>query len=160
EWSQVPIIVLSARGQEQDKIKALDAGADDYMTKPFSVPELQARIRVTLRHAHQRSGPELPAVYSTKNLTVDLAKHQVLKSGAESPLTPTEYRLLAELVRHAGMVLTHRQLLEAVWGPAYAEEMHYLRVYMGQLRHKLEDDPTRPKLIRTESGIGYRLIGD
>lgn len=158
EWTTVPIVVLSARGQEKDKIEALDAGADDYLTKPFGVGELQARIRVTLRHAAQRKGPEPEPIFESGDLKVDLATRQVFLSDEEIHLTPNEFKLLALLVRHAGMVLTHRQLLTEVWGPAYIDETHYLRVYMGQLRHKLETDPARPRYLRTESGVGYRLI--
>lgn len=160
EWTQVPIIVLSARGREKDKIEALDAGADDYLTKPFGVGELQARIRVTLRHAARSKGPNADPTFESGNLLVDLTLRHVYVGGKEMHLTPIEFRLLAMLVRHAGMVLTHKQLLTEVWGPAYADETHYLRVYMGQLRHKLESDPTRPRHITTEPGIGYRLLTD
>jgi two-component system KDP operon response regulator KdpE len=158
EWTQVPIIVLSARGQEKDKVLALDNGADDYMTKPFSTSELHARVRTALRHAEQSKGGSQKPLFESGPLRVDLAGRQVFLSDTEVHLTPIEYKLLATLVRHAGMVLTHRQLLTEVWGPAYADELHYLRVFMGQLRRKLEPDPARPKLIRTESGIGYRLL--
>lgn len=155
-WSQVPIIVLSARHQENDKIRALDAGADDYLTKPFSVGELLARVRVALRHS-RRIGGETPAVFEYGGLRVDLAAHRVFSRGEEVHLTPNEYNLLAALVRHAGKVVTHRQLLREVWGEAYAEELQYLRVYAGQLRHKLEENPAKPKLLLTEPGVGYRL---
>ncbi|MCB8932969.1 MAG: response regulator [Fimbriimonadaceae bacterium] len=155
EWTQVPIIVLSARGQEKDKIDALEAGADDYLTKPFGMGELHARIRVALRRLGGGDAGE--PVLETGGLRVDLAKRQVFRNGTEIHLTPNEYNLLAMLVRHAGRVVTHRQLLSEVWGPAYVEEGHYLRVYMGQLRHKLEDDPARPKLLINEPGVGYRL---
>jgi two-component system KDP operon response regulator KdpE len=158
EWTHVPIIVLSARGREKDKIEALDAGADDYLTKPFGVGELQARIRVTLRHVLQTKGPNLDPTFESAGLKVDLTMRRVLVDGQEVHLTPIEFKLLAMLVRHAGMVLTHKQLLNEVWGPAYSEETHYLRVYMGQLRHKLETDPTRPRHITTEPGVGYRLL--
>ena len=158
-WSAVPILVLSARGQEQDKIAALDAGADDYLTKPFSVGELMARLRVALRHAARSAaeGSET-AVFSVGGLRVDLARRQVFVDDREVRLTPNEYKLLATLVRHAGKVLTHRQLLKAVWGPTYLTEVHYVRLYMGQLRHKLEADPARPRYLRTEPGVGYRLV--
>lgn len=160
EWTQVPIIVLSARGREKDKIEALDAGADDYLTKPFGVGELLARIRVTLRHVSRSKGNDVEPVYEVGSLKVDLAMRRVLVGGKEVHLTPIEFKLLSMLVRHAGMVLTHRQLLVEVWGPAYSEETHYLRVYMGQLRHKLESDPARPRHITTEPGVGYRLLAE
>lgn len=156
EWSRVPIIVLSARGRESDKIDALDAGADDYLTKPFSVGELLARLRVALRHASQ--GPDAgPPVFVTHDLRVDFARRQVFVGEQEIHLTPTEYRLLALLVQHAGKVVTHRQLLRDVWGPDSVRENQYLRVYMGQLRRKLEPDPARPRYLLTEPGVGYRL---
>jgi two-component system KDP operon response regulator KdpE len=158
EWTATPIIVLSARGQETDKIAALDHGADDYLTKPFGVGELLARIRVALRHAAQATPtPEEPTV-AFGEVEVDLSHRQVRLRGADVHLTPIEYRLLVELVRHAGKVLTHRHLLRAVWGPAYTEDTHYLRVYMAQLRHKLEAEPARPRYLRTEPGVGYRLV--
>jgi two-component system KDP operon response regulator KdpE len=157
EWSSTPIIVISARGKEQDKIAALDAGADDYLTKPFGVGELLARLRVALRHA-ARAAADAPApVFTVGDLRVDLVRRQVLLRDAEVHLTPTEYKLLAVLVRHAGLVLTHRQLLKDVWGPNASEQTHYLRVYMAELRHKLEQDPARPRYLVTESGVGYRL---
>ncbi len=158
EWSAVPILVLSARGQEQDKIAALDAGADDYLTKPFGVGELMARLRVALRHGQRAAaGSAEPATFSVEDLRVDLARRQVFVGGREVHLTPNEYKLLATLVQHAGKVLTHRQLLKAVWGPGYLTEVHYVRLYMAQLRHKLEADPARPRFLRTEPGVGYRL---
>ena len=160
EWTQVPIIVLSARGRERDKIEALDAGADDYLTKPFGVGELLARIRVTLRHVARTKGTDGDPVFEVGDLRVDLAMRRVIVSDKEVHLTPIEFKLLSMLVRHAGMVLTHRQLLTEVWGPAYSDETHYLRVYMGQLRHKLEVDPARPKHITTEPGVGYRLLAE
>jgi two-component system KDP operon response regulator KdpE len=160
EWTQVPIIVLSARGQEQDKVTALDNQADDYVTKPFGTAELQARVRTAMRHASRRDAGETETTFDSNGLFVDLKTRLVKLDGNEVHLTPIEYKLLAALVRHAGLVLTHRQLLETVWGPAYVDELHYLRVYMGQLRHKLETDPARPKLIRTETGIGYRLLSE
>jgi two-component system KDP operon response regulator KdpE len=158
EWTEVPIIVLTARGQELDKVTALDNQADDYITKPFSTAELQARVRTALRHAARRQGDSGDTTFESGSLKVDLRARTVKIDGVEVHLTPIEYKLLVTLVKHAGLVLTHRQLLQEVWGPAYVDELHYLRVYMGQLRHKLESDPTRPKLIRTESGIGYRLL--
>jgi two-component system KDP operon response regulator KdpE len=160
EWSQVPVIVLSARGQERDKVAALDAGADDYVSKPFDVGELLARMRVALRHAARGAGGTDEPAWEAGDLRVDLARRRVTVAGAEVRLTPTEYRLLAVLVRHAGRVLTHRQLLREVWGPTHVEQSHYLRVYMTQLRHKLEADPARPRRLRTEPGVGYRLETD
>jgi two-component system KDP operon response regulator KdpE len=157
EWTQVPIIVLSARGQEQDKVAALDAGADDYLTKPFGTGELLARIRVAIRHAQRAAGDPGDPVFEAENLRVDLAARRVFRGSEEVHLTPLEYKLLTTLIRHAGKVVTHRHLLTEVWGPAYSEENHYLRVYMGQLRHKLEDDPAQPKLLMNEPGVGYRL---
>jgi two-component system KDP operon response regulator KdpE len=155
ESSGVPIIVISARGQEPDKVRALDAGADDYLTKPFGVPELLARIRVALRHA-AGAGPEEPE-FTAGGLRVDLVRRQVFARGTEIHLTPLEYKLLACLVRHAGRVVTQRQLLKEVWGANYIAQSHYLRVYMTQLRRKLEADPARPRLFLTEPGVGYRL---
>ena len=160
EWAQTPIIVISAREQEQDKVKALDAGADDYLTKPFNAGELLARIRVALRHAlRQRMGRQEP-VFTLENLRVDLHRRQVFIDGNEVHLTPIEYKLLTALIRHAGKVITHRQLLTEVWGPAHASEVQYLRVYMTQLRHKLEADPARPRFLMNEPGVGYRLKYD
>jgi len=161
EWTSTPVIVLSARALESDKIAALDAGADDYLTKPFGMGELLARLRVALRHAGRVENGEA-AVFEAANgsghLRVDLAQRRVHRGGTEIHLTPIEYRLLATLVRHAGKVLTHRQLLKEVWGPAYVERTHYLRIYMGALRQKLEADPARPELLMTEAGVGYRLM--
>ena len=157
EWSTTPIIVISARGKEQDKIAALDAGADDYLTKPFDVGELMARLRVALRHATRSGGAASEPVFSVGDLRVDLAGRQVFVAGTEVHLTPTEYRLLTLLIHHAGKVLTHRQLLKEVWGPNAVEHSHYVRVYMTQLRHKLEADATRPRYLLTEPGVGYRL---
>jgi len=152
-----PIIILSARGHEHEKVLLLDLGADDYLTKPFGAGELLARIRVALRHAAQPpTGLEEP-VYLSGGVVVDAIRRQVFRDGQEVHLTPTEYKLLATLIRHAGRVLTHRQLLHETWGANYVEQTHYLRVYMAQLRHKLEQDPTRPRLLITEPGIGYRL---
>ncbi len=155
-WSAVPIIVVSARGQEPDKIKALDAGADDYLTKPFSVGELLARIRVALRHASGRVSHEEP-VFVLGELRVDLTKREVFVGGGEVHLTPTEYKLLTTLIKHAGRVVTHRQLLKEVWGPPYVDNTQYLRVFMSQLRNKLEPEPTRPRFLLNEPGVGYRL---
>ena len=157
EWTRVPIVVVSARGQERDKVQALDAGADDYLTKPFGTDELLARMRVALRHAARVAGGGGETVFEADELRVDLAARLVYRRGEEVRLTRTEYRLLAALVQHAGKVLTHRQLLREVWGPGAASETHYLRVYMAQLRHKLEDDPARPRHLLTETGVGYRL---
>lgn len=155
-WSSVPIIILSARSQESDKISALDAGADDYLVKPFGVGELLARIRVALRHVSSDANGE-EGVFSVEELKVDMIHRRVTVSGEEVHLTPIEYRLLTALVKHAGKVLTHRLLLKEVWGPNYVERAHYLRVYMGILRHKLEKDPARPRFLLTEVGVGYRL---
>ena len=158
EWSDVPIVVLSARGQEQDKIAALDAGADDYLTKPFGVGELLARMRVALRHAQQASEASSEApFFEVGDLKVDLARRQVTVANEEVHLTPIEYNLLRTLVQYAGKVVTQTQLLKEVWGPAYAAESHYLRVYMSQLRRKIEVDPARPRYLLTEPGVGYRL---
>jgi two-component system KDP operon response regulator KdpE len=156
EWSQTPVIVISARGREDDKIAALDAGADDYLTKPFGMGELLARLRVALRRAARGDGAE-ESVFVVGDLKVDLGARLVYRAGAEVHLTPIEYKLLATLVRHAGKVLTHRQLLKEAWGPNAVEHTHYVRVYMTQLRHKLEPDPSRPRYLLTESGVGYRL---
>jgi two-component system KDP operon response regulator KdpE len=158
EWSKVPIIVLSARGREQDKVATLDSGADDYLTKPFGVGELLARIRVALRHSQSQSLG--PSEFVAHGVVVDLVSRRVTRDGLEVRLTPIEYRLLLALIHAAGKVVTHRQLLEEVWGPAYVEETHYVRVYMGQLRQKLEADPSQPKFLTTEPGVGYRLRTD
>jgi two-component system KDP operon response regulator KdpE len=160
EWSAVPIIVLSARGQERDKIAALDAGADDYVSKPFAAGELLARVRVALRHLRgaAREGDE-PA-FEVGELRVDLAARKVTVAGAVVHLTPNEYRLLTVLIRHAGKVLTHRQLLKEVWGAPYTDQSHYVRVYMAQLRRKLEREPARPRYLLTEPGVGYRLAAE
>jgi two-component system KDP operon response regulator KdpE len=154
EWTQIPIIILSVRGSEKDKIAALDLGADDYLTKPFVVGELLARIRAALRRSSQISGE--PS-FKTGALEVDLIKRQVKVSGAEIQLTPKEYEILKVLITHAGKVMTHKHLLAAVWGPEYLGEFHMLRVNISNLRRKIEPDPTRPQIIITESGVGYRL---
>ena len=159
EWTVLPIVVLSARGQEQDKIAALDAGADDYVSKPFGVGELLARMRTALRHS-TRQNDAVETAFSLGDLHVDFPKRQVTVLGRQVHLTPIEYRLLTTLIRHAGKVLTHRQLLLDVWGPPYADQAHYLRVYMAQLRRKLEVDPARPRYLLTEPGVGYRLAAD
>jgi two-component system, OmpR family, KDP operon response regulator KdpE len=155
QWANTPIIVISARGKEEDKIQALDAGADDYLTKPFGVGELLARIRVALRNAAR--GDSGASEFSVGDLKVDLGRRQVLLSDKEVHLTPIEYKLLAALVKHAGRVITHRQLLREVWGPNSSDQTQYLRVYMGHLRHKLEANPSRPRYLTTEAGVGYRL---
>jgi two-component system, OmpR family, KDP operon response regulator KdpE len=154
EWSRVPILILSVRGQEADKIAALDAGADDYITKPFGLGELLARMRAALRHA---SGTNEDGVFVSGDLTVDLTRRVVTVSGREAQLTPTEYDLLRVLVSHADKVLTHRQLLREVWGPGYEGEAHTLRVNISNLRRKIEPEPARPRYIITEPGVGYRL---
>jgi two-component system KDP operon response regulator KdpE len=157
-WSQTPVIVLSARGREDDKVNALDAGADDYLTKPFGTGELLARMRVALRHRDAAKGPATPAVQSFGGLEVDTAKRRVRRGATEIHLTPIEYKLLALLARHAGRVLTHRQILREVWGPQLSTQTHYVRVHMAELRKKIEADPSRPTLITTEPGVGYRLV--
>ena len=154
EWSPAPIIVLSARGREEDKVNALDAGADDYLTKPFGVNELLARLRVALRHA--QASTEQRAVLEVGALRIDLARREVTVGGVGVRLTPTEYRVLALLAQHAGKVLTHRQILREVWGPN-ATEAHYVRVQVAELRKKIEADAARPRLLMTETGVGYRL---
>ena len=159
EWTQVPIIVLSVRDSERDKVAALDIGADDYLTKPFGVEELLARIRVALRHSAQSKASGQPVVRSGP-LEIDLAQYRVTRSGVEVRLTATEFKLLAHLAAHAGRVLTHRAILTAVWGPEYAEHVEYLRVYMRQLRKKLEADPEHPEILTTEPGIGYRFMAE
>jgi two-component system KDP operon response regulator KdpE len=158
QWSPMPIIVLSARALEQSKVQALDAGADDYVTKPFGVGELLARVRVALRHT-ARSASGRPALRMGP-VSVDLEKHIVRRGGAEVHLTALEFRLLNCLAQHLGMVVTHRQLLREVWGPSHVEDTHYLRIYMKQLRDKLEEDPVRPRHLVTETGVGYRLLAD
>ncbi len=157
-WSSTPVIILSARGEEVGKVRALDAGADDYLVKPFGSDELLARLRVARRHAARTAqGDE---VFESGTLRIDLVAHSVMVRGVRVHLTVTEFKLLGELVRAAGRVLTHRQLLTAVWGPTHAADTHYLRLYMAQLRSKLEQDPTDPQLLLTEVGVGYRLAVD
>ncbi len=158
-WSDVPIIVLTAEGAEDRKVTALDAGADDYVTKPYSTPELLARLRVALRHRARavEGGPRAEAVHVVGDLTVDVAHHEVTVAGRSVRLTPKEFAFLAALARHPARVLTHRALLNEVWGPEYGTEVQYLRVYASQLRKKLADDPDRPRLV-TEPGVGYRLV--
>lgn len=156
-WSQVPIIVVSARGRDDDKVRALDAGADDYLTKPFSAQELLARVRVALRHRTLHASEPDP-IYQADGLTVDLARRQVARDEATIALTPTEYRILEHLVQHAGRVVTHRQILQAVWGPHLASKTHYVRVHVHQLRAKIERTPSEPAILHTEAGVGYRLV--
>ena len=160
EWSEVPVIVLSARGQEWQKVEALDAGADDYLTKPFGFAELLARIRAALRRAVRLQSGQSDAVFVSGPLRVDLALRQVFLEEREIHLTPIEFKLLATLVKYAGKVVTQKQLLEAVWGPRRGAQAHYLRVYMAHLRRKLEPDLARPGLFMTEAGVGYRLKTD
>jgi two-component system KDP operon response regulator KdpE len=155
-WSSVPIVILSARSREIDKIAALDAGADDYLVKPFGIGELLARIRVALRHRPSTSNGE-EGVFTVAELVVDMIHRKIAVGGADVHLTPIEYRVLTVLIKHAGKVLTHQFLMKEVWGPNYVERAHYLRIYMGTLRHKLEKDPTRPRFLLTEVGVGYRL---
>lgn len=157
EWSEVPVLILSVRDGEEDKIAALDAGADDYVTKPFSTPELLARLRVAQRRARPA---EESAVFTHNGLVVDLVARRVTKDDEEIKLTATEYALLKLFVRHAGRVLTHRHILREVWGPQSEEHRQYLRVYITHLRQKIERDPTKPEMIKTETGIGYRFAGE
>jgi two-component system KDP operon response regulator KdpE len=156
-WSRTPVIVLSARVGEQDKIEALDGGADDYLTKPFGVGELLARVRAATRR-RKEGGADSDAMFEFGDVKVDLSRRIVEKRGAPIHLTPTEYRLLSLLIVNAGKVLTHRQILREVWGPSHSEDGHYVRVYMGHLRQKLEDEPAQPKHILTETAVGYRLV--
>ena len=155
EWSKTPIIVISARGREDDKVAALDAGADDYLTKPFGVNELLARMRVALRHAE--GTPTVERVFDFGSLRIDLVRREVSRDSEQVHLTPIEYKLLVLLAQNAGKVLTHRQMLHQVWGPAYANQTHYVRVHMAELRKKIEPEPARPRLLVTEPGVGYRL---
>lgn len=155
-WSDIPVLILSARTQEYDKIDALDAGADDYLTKPFSVGELRARVRALLRR-RSRSPEAASPITEFGQVTVDFSRRLVIRAGAEVHLTPIEYRLLTALVGHPGKVLTQRNLLREIWGPSYVESSHYLRVYVGRLRQKLEADPAQPQHFLTETGVGYRF---
>lgn len=159
EWSQVPVVILSARGQEVDKVDALNAGADDYLTKPFGVPELLARVRVALRHSAclKAGAGEASSRFEVGDLAVDLAARRVTVKGADLHLTRTEYRLLVTFVKNAGKVLTHRYLLQEVWGPGCAQQTHYPRMYVANLRRKLEEDPAEPRYLLTEQGVGYRF---
>ena len=157
-WSQVPIIILSARDRESEKIAALDLGADDYIEKPFGIGELTARIRTALRHRVQMEGGQTQL--SADGVSIDTIKRVVTKDGEPVRLTPKEYDLLVMLAHHAGRVVTHKTLLTSVWGVAHGEDLHYLRVFIGQLRGKIERDPADPKIIRTEPGVGYRFVGD
>ena len=161
EWTGTPIIILTARGKEKDKIIGLDAGADDYLTKPFDVGELMARIRAALRHSQRlKTDGKSDAIFETPDFKVDLAARIVTVRGKEVHLTPNEYDLLACLVRHAGKVVTQKQILQEVWGPASGDQVQYLRIYVYQLRRKIEADPDRPHYLITESGVGYRLKTD
>ncbi len=157
EWTAIPIIVLSARGQEQDKITALDSGADDYLTKPFGAGELLARLKVALRHARQSAAAPSP-VFQSGPLTIDMDARRVTLDGADIKLTPKEYKLLILLARHAGKVVTNKQLLQEIWGKTFQDNGHYLRIYVQHLRQKLGDDPLKPRYIFTETGIGYRFL--
>lgn len=157
QWTSTPIIVLSARDQEEVKVAALDLGADDYVTKPFGINELLARMRTALRHAARPESEAASSVFTVGNIRVDLGRRQVFVSDSEIHLTPIEYKLLTTLIRYAGKVITHRQLLKEVWGPLHVEEGQYLRVYMRQLRQKIEPDPAQPRYLVTELGVGYRL---
>jgi two-component system KDP operon response regulator KdpE len=158
-WSAVPVVVLSAREREDEKVAALDAGADDYLVKPFGVPELLARVRAQLRRRAQADSASVSSVITFGKITVDLASREVRKRGEVVHMTPIEFRLLSALIRGQGRVLTHRQLLLDVWGPAYVDRAHYLRVHMANLRHKIEDDPAQPEYLITELQVGYRLTG-
>ena len=157
EWSEVPIIVLTARGQEREKVASLDAGADDYLTKPFGVGELLARIRAAMRRVRMPEPGRVEQVLSLGNVTVDLERRRVTRGAEEINLTPIEFKLLSVLIRHRGKVVTHRQLLKEVWGPSYIEQNPYLRIVILNLRRKLEENPTRPHYLITEPGVGYRL---
>jgi two-component system KDP operon response regulator KdpE len=155
DWTKVPIIVISARGQEDDKVAALDAGADDYLTKPFGIKELMARIRAARRHVQEAANA--PTVFELQGLRVDFERREVIRDGRTVHLTPIEYKLLTLFVRNIGKVLTHRQILKEVWGDGYAAQTHYVRVHMAELRKKIESDPAQPRFIVTEPGVGYRL---
>ncbi len=157
EWFTRPIIVLSARSQESDKVDALDIGADDYLTKPFGVAELLARLRVALRHQSERSGADAQSKIEVGDLVIDLSARRVQRGGLDIHLTPIEYKLLAAMMQHRGKVLTHRQLLREVWGAAHVESPHYLRIYLRSLRKKIEENPTQPRYLITEVGVGYRM---
>ena len=154
-WSDIPIVILSARDRESEKIAALDLGADDYVEKPFGIGELTARIRTALRHRGRRDA--IPVIMEVDGLTIDPVKRLVSRGGETVHLTPKEYDLLLLLARHTGRVVTHRTLLTSVWGPAHGDDLHYLRVFIGQLRQKIERDPTQPRIVRTEPGVGYRM---
>ena len=154
-WSDIPIVILSARDRESEKIAALDLGADDYVEKPFGIGELTARIRTALRHRGRRDA--IPTALDVDGLTIDPVKRLVTRNGETVHLTPKEYDLLLLLARHTGRVVTHRTLLTTVWGPAHGDDLHYLRVFIGQLRQKIERDPTQPRIVRTEPGVGYRM---
>ena len=154
-WSDIPIVILSARDRESEKIAALDLGADDYIEKPFGIGELTARIRTALRHRGRKDA--IPTIMEIDGLTIDPVKRLVSRGGEMMHLTPKEYDLLLLLARHAGRVVTHRTLLTSVWGPAHGDDLHYLRVFIGQLRQKIERDPTQPRIVRTEPGVGYRM---
>lgn len=158
EWTQTPVIMLSVRDTEREKVVALDAGADDYLTKPFSLQELTARMRVALRHAMPAQAAQNNSIFESGPLRVDLAARSITVQGAPIKLTPTEYALLRLMIQHAGKVLTHKQILREVWGPEYVDETHYLRVYFAQLRQKIEVNPALPRLLITEPGVGYRLV--
>lgn len=160
EWTAVPIIILSARGQEQDKIMALESGADDYLTKPFSVGELAVRIKVALRHQNRPGSSVAESVFQAGQLKVDLDKRLVFVGEKEIHLTPIEYKLISILVRHAGRLVTQKELLRDVWGPSGGDSSHYLRIYVSQLRRKLEENPAKPRYLITEAGVGYRLKAD
>lgn len=157
-WSHVPIIILSARDRESEKVDALDLGADDYIEKPFGIGELTARIRTALRHGNRQDA--IPTIVEADGLTIDPLQRRVSRAGGLVHLTPKEYDLLLLLARHAGRVVTHKMLLTSVWGPAHGDDLHYLRVFIGQLRQKIERNPTEPAIVRTEPGVGYRLISD
>jgi len=157
-WSQLPIIILSARDRESEKIAALDLGADDYIEKPFGIGELTARIRTALRHRFKQDGEE--TTIAVDGLTIDIVRRTVTRDGEPVHLTPKEYDLVLLLARHAGKVVTHKTLLNSVWGPAHTGDMHYLRVFIGQVRTKIERDPTTPRIIQTEPGVGYRFAAE